>query len=85
MNYNDYNAFLSTAPILYGQIIVNDKCKIGQFRPEWGYLTNSLIYQYYTPKGRKGKGGFSAKRAYCLYSSGSLSVNPENGNPANYL
>lgn len=81
----NYNEFMTAAPVLYGQIIVNNKCKIGQFRPQWGYLTNSLIYQYYTYKGRKGKGGFGAKRAYFLLKSNSLSVNPENGDPANYV
>ncbi len=81
----NYLSFLHNAPILYGTIIVNNKCKIGQFKPEWNYLTNSLVYKYYTHKGNKGAGAFSTKRAYFLFTNGALSDNPQNGNPANYI
>lgn len=81
----NYLSFLNDAPVLYGPIIVNTKCKIGQFKPEWNYLTNSLVYKYYTHKGNKGAGAFSTKRAFHLFTSGSLTTNPENGNPENYI
>jgi hypothetical protein len=80
-----YFSFLDTAPILYGTIIVNGKCKIGQFKPEWNYLTNSLVYRYYTHKDNKGTGGFSTKKAFALFTAGCLSTNPQDGDPANYI
>jgi hypothetical protein len=81
----NYSEFAAQRPILYGQINVNDKCKIGSFKAEWHHLTNSLIYSFYSPAGNKGKGGFTLKRAFALFIAGNLSINPENGNPLNYI
>lgn len=81
----DYITFAKEKPTLYGQIVVKNKAQIGHFKTIWDPLTNSCVYWYFTPKGRKGKGGFTLKRAYDLFKSGGLSTNPEAGKPENYL
>jgi len=74
------------APVrLYGQITVNGKSKIGQFRPHWSVYTNQLEYAYFTPNGNKGTGGFTLKRAYDLFANGRLTENPEHGDPDMYI
>lgn len=81
----DYLTFAKQLPVLYGQILVKNKPKIGSFKPVWDHLTNSMMYWYYTPTGRKGKGGFTFKRAYALLNSGRLYTDPERGKPENYI
>lgn len=81
----EYMQFLHEKPVLYGQIVVNDRSKIGHFKPGWNKYTNAVNYQYYTEKGRKGSGGFSLQRAYHLLNCNQLSTNPENGIKSNYL
>ena len=81
----DFLTFAKEKPVLYGQMILNNKCKIGQFKGEYQSLSNSVIYQYYTHAGNKGQGGFSLIKAYKLFKAGRLSFNPEHGNPNNYL
>lgn len=80
-----YSEFAKQTPILYGQINVCEKSKIGQFRPEWNRYTNSLHYQYYSFSGNKGEGGFTLIKAFKLFEGNRLSIDPENGNPKNYL
>lgn len=81
----DFPTFAKEKPVLYGQITVNGKSKIGHFKPIWHSLTNTLQYIYHSPKGRKGKEGFTLKRAFDLLSNNRLSLDPTNGNPSNYL
>jgi hypothetical protein len=80
-----YIEFTKKPPVLYGQITVNGKSKIGSFRAEWNHLMNALTYQYYSPNGRKGTGGFSLWKAFVLLNNNQLSTNSENGKPENYL
>lgn len=80
-----YLEFAHTPPRLYGQIIHNGKCKIGQFKPTWSRYTNQLEYSYFTTNDKKGTGGFTLKRAFELFEIGRLSTNPEDGKPENYL
>lgn len=80
-----YSAFAAQKPVLYGQIMHNNKSKIGSFRPVWQGLSNSLIYAYHLPNGKKSTGGFTLKRAFDLFKAGRLTTNPEHGNPNNYL
>jgi len=81
----DFIEFAHKPMKLYGQITVNGKSKIGEFKPEWSRYSNQLEYQYYTPNGRKGTGGFTLKRAFDLFNAGRLSDNPEMGKPENYI
>ncbi len=81
----DFIQFAKEKPILYGQMTMNNKCKIGQFKAEWQHLSNSLIYNYYTHSGGKGQGGFTLRKAHALLINGRLSINPEHGNPDNYV
>ena len=80
-----YAEFAHKAETLYGQITVNGKSKIGQFRPTWSRYTNQLEYCYFTPQGNKGTGGFTMHRAFNLFQMGKLSNNPEHGKPENYV
>jgi hypothetical protein len=84
-----YNAsfpeFARKLPILYGQIMFNGNCKIGSFRPSWNKYTNSKTYNYFTPEGNRGKGGFTLMRAWNLLKSGGLSLDPKYGHPDTYL
>lgn len=80
-----YLEFVSNTPVLYGQITVNDKSKIGTFKPLWNKYSNSLCYAYHTPKGRKGSGGFTLKKAYDLFNTNNLSIDPQMGLPENYV
>lgn len=80
-----YSEFANQKPVLYGQITVNGKSKIGSFRPTWWSLTNSLGYTYHSPSGNKGQGGFTLQKAHNLLMSGRLTTNPDDGNPSNYL
>jgi hypothetical protein len=85
-NYNmDYIEFAKAPPILYGYMTVNGKQKIGSFKAEWNHNSNSLCYQYYSPKGNKGQGGFTLMKAFNLFAANRLSTNPADGNPDNYL
>lgn len=70
---------------LYGQIIVNNRAKVGKFLPEWDNNNNTMFYMYYTHKGNKGSGGFTLGKAWRLFMGGQLSTNPDDGNPDNYL
>lgn len=81
----EYQQFAKEKPILYGSITVDGKSKIGCFKPEWWHHSNSLGYTYYSPKGNKGKGGFTFHRAYVLFINGALSVDAANGDPKNYI
>lgn len=81
----DYSVFCKELPVLYGQITINGRSKVGQFKPIWSHLTNSRIYQFYTHKGHKGSGGFTLNRAYSLFLQNRLSLNPQEGNPNNYI
>ena len=80
-----YPEFAKSRPVLFGQIVCNGKVKIGEFRPSWNRWSNSATYQYFTPKGKKGAGGFTLQRAFKLFSTGQLTTNPEHGKPENYL
>lgn len=80
-----YSEFATQKPILYGQMMYNGKSKIGSFKAIWQGVSNSLIYTFHTPEGKKSKGGFTLKRAWALFEAGRLSTNPENGKPENYL
>jgi len=82
---NDFLKFAKSPPILYGQITVNDKTKIGCFKPLWNKYSNQLDYAYFTPKGKKGTGGFTLKRAYDLFILGRITNNPEHGKLENYI
>jgi hypothetical protein len=70
---------------LYGQITYEGKVKIGQFRYQYNKWSGRFDYHYYTPKGYRGKGGFTPNRARILYVNGQLSTNPEHGKPENYI
>jgi hypothetical protein len=80
-----FSEFAHSPQILYGQITVNGKSKIGQFRPKWSRYTNQLEYCYFTPQGNKGTGGFTLKKAFNLFVLGRLTTNPEHGKPENYV
>jgi uncharacterized protein YifE (UPF0438 family) len=80
-----FKDFVHKPEKLFGQITVNGKSKIGEFRPSWSKYTNQLEYSYYTPQGNKGTGGFTMKRAFVLFNAGKLSKNPEHGKPENYI
>lgn len=81
----DYLTFAKETPVLYGQIAVKGKYKIGAFKPVWSRFSNSLIYQYYTANGRKGTGGFTLMKAYYLFQNSRLFTDPEKGKPENYV
>lgn len=81
----DYSTFVKRPPVLYGQITVNGKSKIGSFRAEWNPLMNALTYRHYSPNGRKGTGGFTLWKAFVLLNNERLSTNPEMGKLENYL
>ena len=71
----NYLEFLKSPPaILEGTITCNGKQKDGYFKPLWNHWSNSLCYQYFTPKGRKGTGGFTLQRAYNLFTNNQLTV-----------
>ena len=81
-----YPEFARQKPVLYGQIMsANGVSKIGSFRPVWNKWSNSMVYNYYSPQGNKGKGGFTLMRAWKMLQSGGLSVDPKYGNPETYL
>lgn len=80
-----YLEFAKTKPTLYGAITVNNTSKIGMFKPEWSRHSGQIDYAYYTFKGNKGKGGFTMMKAYKLFINKQLSINPQDGNPENYL
>lgn len=80
-----YSQFATEKPVLYGQIMYKGKSKIGSFKPLWQALSNSLIYAYHLPNGKKSTGGFTLKRAFSLFEAGRLTTNPAHGNPENYL
>jgi len=61
---------------LYGEITVNGKTKSGEFRYKYNRWSDRFEYLYYTPKGNKGSGGFSANRARILYVQMQLSATP---------
>lgn len=82
---NSYIEFTKNPPTLYGHITINGKSKIGSFRPEWNHKINALAYCYYSPKGRKGQGGFTLWKAFVLLNNERLSTNPEMGKLENYL
>ena len=67
-----YFEFAEKKPVLYGHITHNGKRKSGQFRPCWNKWSNSLCYQYFTEKGRKGAGGFTLRKAHHLFINGRL-------------
>lgn len=80
-----YTEFCKEKPILYGTIRVDGKNKIGSFKPLYNPHSNSIAYHYYTFNGNAGHGGFTLRKAYDLFSKNRLSINPEHGNPANYV
>lgn len=80
-----YLEFVKSPPVLFGQITCNGKGKIGEFKPLWNHWSNSLCYQYFTPKGRKGIGGFTLQRAYNLFTRNQLTTDPGHGKPENYF
>ncbi len=80
-----YKDFVHSPVRLYGQITVNGKSKIGEFRPKWSRYSNQLEYAYFTPKGNKGTGGFTMAKAFQLFKDGRLTTNPEHGKPENYV
>lgn len=65
MNYLD---FAQKPPILFGQITMNGKSKIGSFKPLWHGMTNSLMFIYHSPKGHKGQGGFTLRKHFIYLS-----------------
>lgn len=67
-----YSEFTSEKPILWGSIYVNGSPKFGMFKPEHNKHSNKICYHYYTPKGNKGTGGFTMRKAYRLFDSGKL-------------
>lgn len=67
-----YVSFLKQKPVLYGNITVNGVGKFGMFRATYNPLTNKDDYQFYTLKGKKGKGGFTMDKAYSLFKNGKL-------------
>lgn len=77
--------FIKSTPVLYGWIMDNGVQRIGSFRPLFNKYTNSVAYAYYTPKGNKGKGGFTIGRGFTLLEKGQLSTNPDKGDPNNYI
>ena len=83
--HKSYKEFIKATPIFFGRITVGNKSKIGSFRYEWNYLSNCGHFRYYTFKGKRGKGGFSTKKAWQLLNNNLLSIDPENGNPDNYI
>ena len=81
----NYLEFLSAKPVLFGSTMHNGKQKIGSYQPAFNRYSNRIEYQFYTEKGNKGKGGFTLKRAFDLFSSGLLSFDPESGKKENYV
>lgn len=79
-----FRDFARNPPVLYGQITVNGKCRIGSFRTRWDKHAG-FCYGYYTEGGRRGSGGFTLGRAYRLYCTGLLSVDPEKGKSSSYI
>ena len=72
-----YIDFIKDKPILKGRIGVNGKVKYGYFKPEFNRYSNNIDYQYYTPKMKKGKGGFTLYKAYCLLQRNILELNKD--------
>lgn len=81
-----YPVFAAQKPVLYGQLIINGKSKIGSFRAEWKYFpVNALVYFYYSPAGKKSRIAINLKAAFNRYTEGRLTTDPGNGKPENYL
>jgi len=71
--------------ILYGQMQLNGKTKIGSFHYGYNKWSNKMEYLYYTPKGNKGTGGFTIQRALQLMEQGILSTDPNYGTNEFYV
>lgn len=79
-----YRDFVHKPPVLYGQIVVNGRSKIGSFHTRWDKYAG-FCYCYHTERGNRGSGGFTLVRAYNLYRSGLLSTEPEKGKTSSYV
>jgi hypothetical protein len=71
--------------ILYGQIRIYGKNKIGSFRLGYNKWSDKQEYLYYGEKGHRGKGGFTIAYGLHLLEQGRLSTDPKDGKKENYV
>lgn len=71
--------------ILYGQIQVRGRNKIGSFRRRFNSGAGKVEYLYYTETGHRGTGGFTVSKALYLYSIGKLFIDPAMGKTESYV
>ena len=72
-------------PVLYGQVVINDRLKIGTFKLEYDKWSDRMAYRYYTEKGFKGQGVVSTYLARNLMGSGMFSTDPAKGRKDSYV
>ena len=89
MNSNDKRAIDSLKKplpaILYGQVYLNGRTKIGSFRLKYNKWSDRLEYLYHTEKGNRGTGGFTVAKARILFTQGYLYDQPEYGKAETYV